>query len=147
MNNIEQYQVPCGREDCHVLSNCSVKRCRDGALPICWPLHFMHHPYLVCIHTFWHTIPTPFYIFLFSCYIFLKISRSRSVCVDAVPAAAAVTLRTYATHSSSGNSLQSANIVRSNTAVECGCRVCATSLSPYRTLTTSIHQHQTSLHF
>ena len=54
----------------------------------------------------------------------------------------AITLRTYATHSNSGNSLQSANIARPNTAVECGCRVWATVLSSthlhsYRTLTTS----------
>ena len=24
---------------------------------------FMHHPYLACLHTFWHAIPTSFYIF------------------------------------------------------------------------------------
>ena len=57
-------------------------------------------------------------------------------------AAAAITVRTYATHSSSGNSLQSTNTVRPNTAVECGCRVCATALSSTqlhscRTITTS----------
>ena len=52
-------------------------------------------------------------------------------------AVAAITLRTYATHSSSDYSLQSAN-----TAVECGSRVCATALSSKhlhscRTITTS----------
>ena len=145
MNNIEQYQVPVVEK---TAMYCLTVVWKDVGMGLCQYVDLC----ILCI------IPTLFaYIlfgipslhlftfFLFSCYIFLKISRS--VCIDAVPAAAAVTLRTYATHSSSGNSLQSANIVRSNTAVECGCRVCATSLSPYRTLTTSIHQHQTSLHF
>ena len=45
------------------------KRCRDGALPICWHFAFMHHPNLVRIvlampslHLF------TFLMFLFSCY-------------------------------------------------------------------------------
>ena len=33
------------------------KRCRDGALPICF-----HALSLLCLHTFWHVIPTSFYI-------------------------------------------------------------------------------------
>ena len=45
------------------------KRCRDGALPIC-DLCF-HASSLPCSHTFWHAIPTSFYIFNVFYFLFL----------------------------------------------------------------------------
>ena len=47
-----------------MLSNCSVKKMyRDGALyyvDLCFHASSLH-----CLHTFWHAIPTSFYIFYF----------------------------------------------------------------------------------
>ena len=31
----------------------------------------LYHPYLNCLHTFWHDIPTSFWIYLFPLYMFL----------------------------------------------------------------------------
>ena len=45
--------------------------CRDGALPMCWPL--LYASSLSCLHTLWHVIPTSFYIlkvFLPSLHLF-----------------------------------------------------------------------------
>ena len=98
-------------------------------LSLCVCLYFDHlklklvspHP---TYHTCRSTLPPRYQ------YMWLNIAHT---------AAATITLRTCA---NSGNSLQSANIARPNTAVECGCRVWATALSStqlhsYRTLTTS----------
>ena len=50
------------------------KRCRDGALPIYWPLLSCIIPTLFA-YTFWHAIPTSFYVF-----IFLQITALRTWC-------------------------------------------------------------------
>ena len=49
-----------------LVCNCNVKRCRDRALSMPF-----HKP---CLHTFWHAIPTSFYIvnvyYVLSLYFF-----------------------------------------------------------------------------
>ena len=47
-----------------------MKRCRDGALPVYVDLCF-HASSLPCLHTFWHAIPTSFYIFNVFIFLFL----------------------------------------------------------------------------
>ena len=47
-----------------------MKRCRDGALPVYIDLCF-HASSLPCLHTFWHAIPTSFYIFNVFIFLFL----------------------------------------------------------------------------
>ena len=54
---------------CCICSECnySVKRCGDRALYIT----FTFVSSLPCLHTFWHAIPTPFYISIVFIFLFL----------------------------------------------------------------------------
>ena len=62
------------------------KRCRDGALPLCWPLLLCYHPYLVCIlfgmpslHLFYiFNVFYFFYIYIYSTYV--QCMRTHAVC-------------------------------------------------------------------